>query len=370
MEKTKQTKTQRDEMSPTDFITRINAMLTCDHRYHHNITPTLKLVGNYCQCERVQIIEIHPNRTFSISHEWHTPNVELVKNNFQYKKAFFDKGLEDQLSRDNYILVRHPDEITDDEELRNLFIETGTRSAIMLPLFISSNLFSFLLFSQCSSYRIWDEEEIRLMTNIASVVSGALESDLLIKKLMKHHQLYKEFIDNQLDFVLRLDKNFNILFANHKFGDYFHEKTGRLIGGSLPHMIPDINHYRTKLGTLPDFLGEYFTFDTTSFHEGQELTVSWCAYPIQNGENSREINLIGHDITKYKQNEKELSALKAQMAVFSDNLIPAWAGLKEILLKSNLEENVLQTDSIYFQVKAFDSLCKNIISQLDSKPLS
>lgn len=366
MEKTKQTETQRNEKSQVDFITRINAMLTCDHHYHHNITPTLKLIGNYCQCERVQIIEIHPNMTFSISHEWHTPNVEGIKNNFQHQKAFFDKGLEDQLSLNDYIMIRHPDEMSNDEEFRDFLIGTGTRSAILLPLFISSNLFSFLLFSQCSNYRIWDEEEIQLLTNIASVVSGALESDLLVKKLMKHHQLYKEFIDNQMDFVLRLDKNFNIIFANHKFSNYFHESTGRQIGGSLIQMIPEVNHFRTQLGTLPGSQGGYFTFDTTSYHEGKELNVSWCAYPIQNGEHSHEINMIGHDITKYKQKEKELSALKAQMAILSNTLIPAWANLKEILLKSKLEENVLQTDPIYFQVNAFDSLCKNIISQLDS----
>ena len=69
------------------------------------------MIGTYCQNDRVHIIKIYPDMTFTLLHEWHKPSLPSIKNKIKKQKCFFEQELEDQLNTHNYIYIRHASDL-------------------------------------------------------------------------------------------------------------------------------------------------------------------------------------------------------------------------------------------------------------------
>ena len=122
------------------------------------------------------------------------------------------------------------------ESLKNIMQVMGVNCAIFLPLYISSHIFSFLCLSRCHHEEPWSGEEIAFLVQVASVLSGALEKELILRKLVKHHALYQDFVENRVDYILRLNRHLHISFSNKTFYSLFGDNPDDIIAVSYTHL--------------------------------------------------------------------------------------------------------------------------------------
>lgn len=172
---------ERNYNSDIKFLTRLNITLTSDHDYRSNLDNALKMIGTYCQNDRVHIINIHPNMTFTILHEWHTPSLPSLKNKIKGQKCFFEQELEDQLNKHNYIHIHQPSDLSC-QELKCFLEDCHIEESLLFPLF-SGYLFSFLSFSHCACKNIWGKDEIELFTAFSSIIAANVEKNFIIKRM-------------------------------------------------------------------------------------------------------------------------------------------------------------------------------------------
>lgn len=83
---------ERNYNSDIKFLTRLNITLTSDHDYRSNLDNALKMIGTYCQNDRVHIIKIYPDMTFTLLHEWHKPSLPSIKNKIKSKNVFLNRN--------------------------------------------------------------------------------------------------------------------------------------------------------------------------------------------------------------------------------------------------------------------------------------
>jgi len=167
------------------FLARLNVTLTTDCNPKNNMEQALKLLGQHYNCDRIHILKIAPDMTFSILHEWCNCSAPALKEKMSRQKCFFEHTLEEQLNRDSFIHL-------DRNEIRNTellsFLEKYSVFHMhVLPLF-TQKLFSFLSFHFCHPEHAWCEEEIHYATIVASVIAANLEKNLLLCSLRRRRQ--------------------------------------------------------------------------------------------------------------------------------------------------------------------------------------
>lgn len=172
----------KNHTSDIHFLTRLNIALTSDHNYRSNMDKALNMIGNYYGNDRIHILKIYPDRTFTILYEWCRKTVPPVKDKSQKHPCFYESLLEQQLNTQNYILIEKPENLNC-PELKNYLKECNTEHSILLPLF-SRYLFSFIAFSRCHCPADSSKEDIQLLSLLADIIAANMEKNLIIKKLL------------------------------------------------------------------------------------------------------------------------------------------------------------------------------------------
>lgn len=172
-----------------EFLTRVNVALTSDHDFKANIGRVLKLVGNHLGTERIHIIEVQPNQSFSALHEWCSDSVAPIKQHLQNKAYTFSRSLEKELYENGYAILDGKDENLH-SGLRDAMKQYATKKVIIFPLYVHGDLFSFMAFSQCNYKDDWTQESIRLMMRIADIFAANLGKNMVISKLFYHVSEY------------------------------------------------------------------------------------------------------------------------------------------------------------------------------------
>lgn len=174
---------EKDRQSDIEFLTRLNVTLTSDHDYRSNMIKALKMIGNYCQNDRIQIIKIYPDMTFSILYEWCNRSIPPVKDKIKKHKCFLEKELENQLNTHNFIRIENTS-LLQCEELRGFLNACNTQSSLLFPLF-TPHIFSFLAFSQCVCRDTRPEPDIDLLGLFSAIIAANMEKNSMISRLMQ-----------------------------------------------------------------------------------------------------------------------------------------------------------------------------------------
>lgn len=178
-----------------EFLTKLNVMLASDPDYRKNINSALKTIGNHIYPDRIHILEIHPNMSISILHEWCNQSISPMKDAVQEYRFVFDKKLEKQLESQNYITIDETDEFSSNE-IRDLLKEYSGKNIILFPLYEADHQFAFIAFTQCKNKHPWKECEIQLMTTLASIIAANLNKNRIVSKLIHELSVKKKQIES------------------------------------------------------------------------------------------------------------------------------------------------------------------------------
>ena len=148
-----------NNITRAEFLSDLNVLLSTSVGLNRNVKLALKKLGEYERADWVYIVSINHDMTFTISEEWTRTGESIFPESEEKRSFYYDRKLEQDLERDNYIYIRDINDVTN-ESLKNIMLAMGVNCAIFLPLYISSHLFSFLCLSCCHHGEAWSGEEI------------------------------------------------------------------------------------------------------------------------------------------------------------------------------------------------------------------
>ena len=137
-----------NNITGAEFLSDLNVLLSTSVGLNRNVKLALKKLGEHERADQVYIVSINHDMTFTISEEWTSTGESVFPESGEKRSFYYDRKLEQDLERDNYIYIRDINDVTN-ESLKNIMQVMGVNCAIFLPLYISSHLFSFLCLSRC-----------------------------------------------------------------------------------------------------------------------------------------------------------------------------------------------------------------------------
>lgn len=176
-----------------DVLVRLILSLCAGKDFDKNITRALKLIGEYTHHERVHILEIHENMTYSVLYEWHAGNLPPFGGNIHRCPLIHDRLLEEQLCRHNCIRIMAADSALPDE-LHTFLLEQACCQMLLLPLFESGSQFAFIAFLRCGEARPWQSHEVRMLGDFASLIATQMHSHRRAGRLSSLLRQHREVV--------------------------------------------------------------------------------------------------------------------------------------------------------------------------------
>lgn len=184
-----------DALSVQDFISKVvlhlNISMTALGDFHKNMESALKTIGEFSHHDRIHILAVNNNMTYTIQHEWCSPHLTPLEDRHKHNMLFYDPALEQQLCDRNYIKVRLKDDHSN-PALQALLKTENCKQMLVLPLFESGFQFAFIVFMQCQDTHDWSMDELRMLQDISSVIATQLNNYYLIKHLVHRIKKYQK----------------------------------------------------------------------------------------------------------------------------------------------------------------------------------
>lgn len=163
------------------FLTRLNITLSSNHCSEDSMNKVLEMIGKHYGYDRINIINIHPDRSFTIPYEWCQQAIIPLKSEIRKSLRLYEKGLEQQLNTHNYIHIQNPEELAS-PELKEYLQACGTAQVLLLPLF-SRYSFSFIAFSKCDHANAINTNTIPHLEMLADTIATNMEESVVVQKL-------------------------------------------------------------------------------------------------------------------------------------------------------------------------------------------
>lgn len=191
------------------------------------ISSVLEVAGNQAQVSRVYIFEELSHTTIRNTYEWCAPRIEpmIQKLQNEEKRAYNYNELE---VYGRYILE---DVRTIPQGDREIFEAQEIKATIAMTLYEGGAPIGYVGFDDCVSYRRWDEDEIRFLETIASLVSNLLIRRNSEEKSRLTQEILQLMNDHSDDYVYVRDlEDYTIKFVSKTAGEMLGKDMGELIG--------------------------------------------------------------------------------------------------------------------------------------------
>ena len=168
-----------------DVLLGYRIAFTSGSKFSQSLEKALELIGKISNHDRIYIIEVHHNMTYTITYNWHEKSLKAIPEEFRHNSLIYDRELVQQLCTQNQVIIQESD-VSGNPELAELLKATDCRQMLLLPFFESGSQFAFIAFTQCSTTHTWTPEEIKCLQDLSSVIALQLDNYQLIKRLTVH----------------------------------------------------------------------------------------------------------------------------------------------------------------------------------------
>jgi PAS domain S-box-containing protein len=173
---------------------------------------------------------------------------------------------------------------------------------------------------QCSSARVWTNEEKELFNEIARRIADGLSNYIFLRNLRESEERYRALVEDMPSLICRFLVGGVLTFVNNSYCRYFGKSVEELVGKSFFELMPDEDHQKVK-----NYIESLSTENSTSTYEHRVISangeIRWQQRTdraiFKNG-NLVEYQSISHDITDRKRAEEESSRLLAIIEATSD----------------------------------------------------
>ena len=101
-----------NNITGVEFLSDLNVLLSTSVGLNRNVKLALKKLGEYERADQVYIVSINHDMTFTISEEWTRTGESVLPESGEKRSFYYDRKLEQNLERDNYIYIRDINDVT------------------------------------------------------------------------------------------------------------------------------------------------------------------------------------------------------------------------------------------------------------------
>ncbi|TGG88769.1 ATP-binding protein [Geotoga petraea] len=164
------------------LLFRISMKFSSSDSSSEKIEYALKLLGEFTNVSRVYIFENdYKNKTTSNTYEWTDYKVEPEINNLQGIPLNDISEWMEMLKEEGMIKSSNIEELP--ESIKNYLEPQNINSILVLPIFLEDEIFGFIGFDDCESYKNWGKDKIELLRIISTLISHELERKISNEKL-------------------------------------------------------------------------------------------------------------------------------------------------------------------------------------------
>ena len=131
-----------NNITGAEFLSDLNVLLSTSVGLNRNVKLALKKLGEHERADQVYIVSINHDMTFTISEEWTSTGESVFPESGEKRGFYYDRKLEQDLERDNYIYIRDINDVTN-ESLKNIMQVMGVIALYFYPCIYPVIFFPF-----------------------------------------------------------------------------------------------------------------------------------------------------------------------------------------------------------------------------------
>jgi PAS domain S-box-containing protein len=196
-------------------------------------------------------------------------------------------------------------ELPESSALKEILASQGIVSILILPVFKRGKLWGFIGYDECKYERYWDEIELSILQTLSNNITATLE-----------RIDYQNQIENLAEFplenpapIIRIDKSGNLLFQN-QIGQ-IEQLTFNFLGKNEKYDLPSFLRFIAK--KIQDS-------QHILFFEVETNNKKFYAITAKEIKAKDYINLYFSDISKLKETEQKLKAIKSVVNQIVNNM--------------------------------------------------
>jgi hypothetical protein len=89
-----------------DVLMRLSIAFTSGSKFSQSLEKALELIGKISNHDRIYIIEVHHNMTYTITYNWHEKSLKAIPEEFRHNSLIYDRELVQQLCTQNQVIIQ------------------------------------------------------------------------------------------------------------------------------------------------------------------------------------------------------------------------------------------------------------------------
>lgn len=178
-------------------ITTITNNFLINNKLDETTDEALRIIGKAAKVDRVHFfVSDNDKKTITLQNEWVNDGIESQKTNaglIDYPHEGF-KNLIDILKQNKEYSFLVKD--LKDEQPRNSLQERNIKSLLRLPVMANNELYGFLGFDDCTTERVWNEDEINILKTLANNFATVIEKKITDQIIFETEEKFKLIANN------------------------------------------------------------------------------------------------------------------------------------------------------------------------------
>ena len=203
----------------------------------HALQIILDRTGAYLDASRALLFKDSPDhKTYKIVYEWCNQDIRsIMAAGYAIPYETSMPEIYVALQTTGSLIINHG-EIP--ENCKKEFEAEGRIASAIFAVYLNGHHYGFVCFDDCVLERVWDEDTVRFLKNVANLISTALARQEASRQLARQQKTYEAVLNNIESYIFVIDAaTREILFSNQSFQRVF----GSAVTGTLAEKYLDLD---------------------------------------------------------------------------------------------------------------------------------
>jgi PAS domain S-box-containing protein len=184
------------------------------------------------------------------------------------------------------------------------------KSFILMPIFVNENFYGFIGFDDCTTERVWSEDEISFLASVTTNLSLAIDRKENLDKIREAFESRDSLVESIGDSFYALDINYRVTYWNHIVEKLTGIKREVIIGQSIWDFVEVVNDQFKSAYEIVFRENKTMNFET--FDPWIKAWLEVTIYPSTGG-----LSVIIRDISQRKESERQIQEFNERFRLIS-----------------------------------------------------